>query len=92
MRIWWECTTGDSAVRPLLVGLTWLGGRDLNPDTVVQRSVHGFQGLRSVQFQAVFLATPSVRFGPLCCAPVQRVSPCLTPFEAVEAWVSEVGG
>src|SRR5438445_2004964 len=34
--------------------------------------------LWSVQFQAVSLATSSVRFTLLCCAPVQFVSSCLT--------------
>jgi hypothetical protein len=40
------------------------------------------------------LLSPRLRsaFGLLCCARVQRVSPCLTPFEAFEACVSEVGG
>jgi hypothetical protein len=58
----------------------WLGGRDSNPDTVVQRA-----GARAsvrfglCSFQPVSLATPSVRFSLLCCAPVQRVSSCLTP-------------
>ena len=49
----------------LLKGLGWLGGRDSNPDTVVQRAVNG---LRSVPVRSVLFEFSAL---PLQCAPLR---------------------
>ena len=61
------------------VSEVWLGGRDSNPDTVVQRAVPGIPvGFDPLRFVPSLSTTTSVGFGLFRCAPVQIVSMCLT--------------
>jgi hypothetical protein len=61
---------------------TWLGGRDSNPDNVVQSHVNVLR-CALVCSGWLWFSRPALRFalvrsGLLSCAPVQRVSLCLT--------------
>jgi hypothetical protein len=57
----------------------WLGGRNSNPENVVQSAAQfGFGALRSVRFRASVRVAPLLHFRPIGCGPPQLVSPCLT--------------
>ena len=59
--------------------MSWLGGRDSNPDNVVQRALHGFRSAPVcavlLRFSPHVVQSATVRFAALPCKVSHSVSP-----------------